>query len=180
MRKFLSLTAFAVLTTTSLAVAQDNENYNQYENQYAAQNAEMPATMAPTREVLMQDYNNRTYLKENTPNYGVRSNGDASDLTIEQRLKRIQTTMELPLNSITKPYINKYANQMKRSVSVMLAAMNFYRPIFENALEKYNLPYELEFLPVIESALRPGATSPAGAAGLNWKKIRISNQHTRG
>ena len=81
MRKFLSLTAFAVLTTTSLAVAQDNENYNQYENQYAAQNAEMPATMAPTREVLMQDYNNRTYLKENTPNYGVRSNGDASDLT---------------------------------------------------------------------------------------------------
>jgi membrane-bound lytic murein transglycosylase D len=170
MRKFLSLTAFAVLTTTSLAVAQDNENYNQYENQYAAQNAEMPATMAPTREVLMQDYNNRTYLKENTPNYGVRSNGDASDLTIEQRLKRIQTTMELPLNSITKPYINKYANQMKRSVSVMLAAMNFYRPIFENALEKYNLPYELEFLPVIESALRPGATSPAGAAGL-WQFI---------
>ena len=126
--------------------------------------------MAPTREVLMQDYNNRTYLKENTPNYGVRSNGDASDLTIEQRLKRIQTTMELPLNSITKPYINKYANQMKRSVSVMLAAMNFYRPIFENALEKYNLPYELEFLPVIESALRPGATSPAGAAGL-WQFI---------
>lgn len=170
MRKFLSLTAFAVLTTTSLAVAQDNENYNQYENQYAAQNTEMPATMAPTREVLMQDYNNRTYLKENTPNYGVRSNGDASDLTIEQRLKRIQTTMELPLNSITKPYINKYANQMKRSVSVMLAAMNFYRPIFENALEKYNLPYELEFLPVIESALRPGATSPAGAAGL-WQFI---------
>lgn len=170
MRKILSLTAFAVLTTTSLAVAQDNENYNQYENQYAAQNAEMPATMAPTREVLMQDYNNRTYLKENTPNYGVRSNGDASDLTIEQRLKRIQTTMELPLNSITKPYINKYANQMKRSVSVMLAAMNFYRPIFENALEKYNLPYELEFLPVIESALRPGATSPAGAAGL-WQFI---------
>ena len=170
MRKFLSLTAFAVLTTTSLAVAQDNENYNQYENQYAAQNAEMPATMAPTREVLMQDYNNRTYLKENMPNYGVRSNGDASDLTIEQRLKRIQTTMELPLNSITKPYINKYANQMKRSVSVMLAAMNFYRPIFENALEKYNLPYELEFLPVIESALRPGATSPAGAAGL-WQFI---------
>lgn len=170
MRKFLSLTAFAVLTTTSLAVAQDNENYNQYENQYAAQNAEMPATMAPTREVLMQDYNNRTYLKENTPNYGVRSYGDASYLTIEQRLKRIQTTMELPLNSITKPYINKYANQMKRSVSVMLAAMNFYRPIFENALEKYNLPYELEFLPVIESALRPGATSPAGAAGL-WQFI---------
>ena len=84
MRKFLSLTAFAVLTTTSLAVAQDNENYNQYENQYAAQNAEMPATMAPTREVLMQDYNNRTYLKENTPNYGVRSNGDASDLTIQR------------------------------------------------------------------------------------------------
>lgn len=166
MRKILTLVAIAT-TFSSAAIAQQTAA-NEFSREITAENADMPATMAPTKEVLMQDYNNRTYLKENI-GYVVRE-GASSDQIIEMRLKRIQTIIDLPLNKITKGYINKYANQMKRSVGVMLAAMNFYRPIFENALEKYNLPYELEFLPVIESALRPGATSRAGAAGL-WQFI---------
>jgi membrane-bound lytic murein transglycosylase D len=50
----------------------------------------------------------------------------------------------------------------------MLSAGNFYIPIFEEALGAYNLPLELKYLPVIESAFNPSAVSRAGAAGL-WQ-----------
>lgn len=173
MRKFLT-TATLALTICSGAGAQ-NYNYS-FNGNGDNGNPVMSDNMNPTSEVLMQDYNNRTYLRENVSSRSYVRTSDASDLTIEQRLKRIQTTMDLPLNDITRGYINKYANQMKRSVSVMLASMNFYRPIFEDALERYGLPYELEFLPVIESALRPSATSPVGAAGL-WQFMPSTGKH---
>jgi membrane-bound lytic murein transglycosylase D len=51
---------------------------------------------------------------------------------------------------------------------MMLGASNFYIPIFEDALEAYQLPLELKYLPIIESALNPSATSRAGAGGL-WQ-----------
>ncbi|MDE6653681.1 MAG: LysM peptidoglycan-binding domain-containing protein, partial [Muribaculaceae bacterium] len=44
----------------------------------------------------------------------------------------------------------------------------YYNPIFEDALERYGLPVELKYLPIIESALNPNAVSRAGAAGL-WQ-----------
>ncbi len=173
MRHFLTTAAFA-LTVTGSTFAQNYEPSYNYGS--PAQQAPMPQNVLPSSEVLMQDYNNRTYLRENQPSRSTVRNSDASDMTIQQRLNRIQTTMELPLNDITRSYINKWSNQMKRSVGVMLASMNFYRPIFEEALERYGLPYELEFLPVIESALRPTATSPVGAAGL-WQFMPSTGKH---
>ncbi len=50
----------------------------------------------------------------------------------------------------------------------MFAATNFYMPIFEEALDLYDLPQELKYLPVIESALNPVAVSRQGATGL-WQ-----------
>lgn len=173
MRHFLT-TAFFALTVTGSTFAQNYEPSYNYGNQM--QQEQMSQIVLPSSEVLMQDYNNKTYLRENQTSRSMVRNSDASDLTIQQRLNRIQTTMELPLNDITRSYINKWSNQMKRSVGVMLASMNFYRPIFEDALERYGLPYELEFLPVIESSLRPSATSPVGAAGL-WQFMPSTGKH---
>ncbi len=50
----------------------------------------------------------------------------------------------------------------------MLSLSLYYSPIFEDALERYGLPNELKYLPIIESALNPNAVSRAGAAGL-WQ-----------
>ena len=44
----------------------------------------------------------------------------------------------------------------------------YYMPIFEQALDKYGMPMELKYLPIIESALNPTAVSRAGATGL-WQ-----------
>lgn len=85
-----------------------------------------------------------------------------------ERLSRMQTVVEMPYNDIVRSYIDRYTQRMRRGVSVMLGACNFYMPIFEEALESYQVPLELKYLPIIESALNPGATSRAGAAGL-WQ-----------
>ena len=165
MKKFLTSAAIALLFVAN-AKAQNNEIEETTSNNYVV--IDMPVNADPGEAVLMQDYNNRTYLRENINSTSITRNTHASEYVIQERLKRIPTTMDLVYNDITKGYINKYANQMKRSVGVMLAAMNFYRPIFEEALERYGLPYELQYLPVIESSLKPSATSPVGAAGL-WQ-----------
>ena len=58
--------------------------------------------------------------------------------------------MELPYNDIVQKFIDKYTTQLRGSVSMMLGASNFYMPVFEEALEMYNVPLELQYLPVIE------------------------------
>ncbi len=84
------------------------------------------------------------------------------------RLKRMPTIIEMPYNEVVQKFIDRYSGKLRRSVSFMLGASNFYMPIFEEALEAYNLPLELKYLPVIESALNPMAVSRVGATGL-WQ-----------
>jgi membrane-bound lytic murein transglycosylase D len=50
----------------------------------------------------------------------------------------------------------------------MMRMSEYYFPIFEEALNRYGLPYELKYLPIIESALNPIARSHVGASGL-WQ-----------
>ncbi len=126
----------------------------------------LPEGMVVSEEELMDDYVNKENLKPGT-SVNIR---DLSydDSVIVSRLSRIPTTIEMPLNNVTRKFIDTYSGKMKRSVAVMLGSSNFYMPIFEEALEHYGLPLELKYLPVIESALRPAATSRVGAAGL-WQ-----------
>jgi membrane-bound lytic murein transglycosylase D len=83
--------------------------------------------------------------------------------------------MELPYNDIVRKYIDQYTNKQRSSVAYMLGAGNFYVPIFEEVLDKYGLPLELKFLPVIESALNPVAKSKVGATGL-WQFMLATGQ----
>ena len=69
---------------------------------------------------------------------------------------------------MVQKFIDRYSGRLRHSISYMLGASNFYMPIFEEALEIYQLPLELKYLPVIESALNPKAVSRVGATGL-WQ-----------
>jgi membrane-bound lytic murein transglycosylase D len=84
------------------------------------------------------------------------------------RLSRIPSVMELAYNDIVQRFIDRYSGRLRYSVSYMLGAANFYMPLFEQALETYQLPLELKYLPIIESALNPKAVSRVGASGL-WQ-----------
>ena len=99
------------------------------------------------------------------------SNGGDIAYEPEEYIKRLQylpNVIEMPYNSVVRKFIDQYSGRLRRSIAMMLGASNFYNPIFEDALEAYQLPLELKYLPIIESALNPNATSKVGAGGL-WQ-----------
>ena len=162
----LKILLFSFVLATPLFAQIDDEIIVQ-EDSGVTEVFDLPEGMAISEEELMNNYTNKSNLTEGTTSSSIRELS-ASDQVIVDRLSRIPTTIEMPLNNITRAFIDKYSNNMRSSVAVMLGASNFYMPIFEEALERYGLPLELKYLPVIESALRPSATSRAGAAGL-WQ-----------
>ncbi|MBO8440147.1 MAG: transglycosylase SLT domain-containing protein [bacterium] len=84
------------------------------------------------------------------------------------RLQQLPYIMEMPFNSIVKSYIEMYARRHKQVGYMLGIGEAYYFPMFEQTLAKYNVPLELKYLPVIESALNARAVSPAGASGL-WQ-----------
>lgn len=91
-----------------------------------------------------------------------------SDSVYVERLKKIPAVFELVYNPVVKKYIELYTMRRRKQMSYMLGVGNYYFPIFEQALDALDLPMELKYLPVIESALNPRAYSVAGASGL-WQ-----------
>lgn len=79
-----------------------------------------------------------------------------------------QSPFKLDYNPIVRSYIDMYTIRKRGLVSKMLGLSQMYFPIFEEALDKYNLPLELKYLAIVESALNPNAVSPVGATGL-WQ-----------
>ena len=79
-----------------------------------------------------------------------------------------QSPFSFVANDATIAMIKLYAYKRKRLTSKMLAYGELYFPIFEEYLIKYDMPLELKYLPIVESALNPKAKSSAGAGGL-WQ-----------
>lgn len=159
-KKLITICLAALCASASFA-----QNVETQDDTLQLEPVDMPEGMLINEDELMNDYTNKTNLSESAATSRTLSYDDS---VLVSRLSRIPTTIEMPLNDVTRKYIQMYSNKMKNSVSVMLGASNFYNPIFEDALERYGLPLELRYLPVIESALRPSATSRVGAAGL-WQ-----------
>lgn len=90
------------------------------------------------------------------------------DSVYKARLQALPCVVELPYNQIVKSFILRYVQRGQKQVARMKRMSEYYFPIFEEALDRYGLPYELELMPVIESALNPQAHSHMGAAGL-WQ-----------
>lgn len=129
---------------------------------------DLPEAMNYEVDSLLNLYYSKTYLQQDEDcNYRDENRDYPKEVYIE-RLSRLPNVMEMPYNEIVQKFIDRYTGRLCHSVSYMLGASNFYIPIFEEALEAYGLPLELKYLPVIESALNPKATSHAGAAGL-WQ-----------
>lgn len=70
-------------------------------------------------------------------------------------------------NSTVRSYIDRYTRNPK-SASTILALAKLYFPLYEKHLNHYNIPLELKYLSVVESALNPTAKSQCGASGL-WQ-----------
>lgn len=92
------------------------------------------------------------------------------DYTFQARLAKLDaiSPFDLVYNEHVKGFINLYTVRKRESVSRMMGVAQLYYPMFEEVMDKYNIPLELKHLAVIESALIPYARSKAGATGL-WQ-----------
>ncbi|MBR1513631.1 MAG: LysM peptidoglycan-binding domain-containing protein [Bacteroidales bacterium] len=95
------------------------------------------------------------------------------DSVYMQRIQTLayETTIPLTFNTHVKSFIDLYANRRRQQTSRMLGLSYVYFPMFEEYLSRYNLPLELKYLAMVESALNPTAGSKAGAKGL-WQFMR--------
>ncbi|MCU0423209.1 MAG: transglycosylase SLT domain-containing protein [Bacteroidia bacterium] len=91
-----------------------------------------------------------------------------ADSVVAYRLSLLESEIPLEYNEYVKPYVNLYTVRKRNLSSKILAWSKYYFPMFEEALDRANMPVELKYLAVIESALNPKATSPVGAAGM-WQ-----------
>jgi membrane-bound lytic murein transglycosylase D len=79
-----------------------------------------------------------------------------------------QSPFEYVYNGEVKKFIELYGVRKRKLTARILGLTQIYFPLFEEQLDRFNMPLELKYLAVIESALNPVANSPAGAKGL-WQ-----------
>lgn len=90
--------------------------------------------------------------------------------TLKKRLAHLnsKTPFAVAYNPILENVIKRYLKYNRKTVQSVLNLSQFYFPLFEAELDKHNLPLELKYLAVVESALNPRAKSRMGATGL-WQ-----------
>ncbi|MCC6722604.1 MAG: transglycosylase SLT domain-containing protein [Bacteroidia bacterium] len=80
----------------------------------------------------------------------------------------LESGVPMQYNNRVEHLINYFATSWQTKLKDMLVVSNYYFPIYEEIFDKYDIPLEIKYLSVIESALNPHAVSVSGAAGL-WQ-----------
>ncbi len=90
--------------------------------------------------------------------------------TLKSRLEKLnqKTPFNIVYNPSLENVINTFLTRKRDFLERMLTLSQFYFPMFEQELDKHNIPLEIKYLAVIESALNPRAKSRVGATGL-WQ-----------
>jgi len=99
-----------------------------------------------------------------------------SDSVYMARLARIPSVVDLTYNRLVRNYIHVYTVKRREQVRHMLGLSQYYFPLFEAIFDLYQVPYEITYLSVVESALNPRAVSRAGAVGA-WQFMYSTGKH---
>lgn len=163
----LLFTGFLMLSTWSLSAQQSKVSPS-----------EVPDTEDPDSTILIPTEFDNTL--DNLLHTWMVERSDSSDCSSEDvlpnvpdsiyklRLSKMPCLMEMPFNNSVRSFIELYTVRKRRQVEYMMGMSDYYFPIFEQILGANNLPLELKYLPIIESALNTTIVSHMGAAGL-WQ-----------
>ena len=133
----LCLAAVSVYGQNKITVHDEETNQDEI--------IDLPEGMTSDIDSLLHEWNVKNYL---TPDEGCESsneNPEYSKETYINRLSRLPNVIEMPYNEVVRKFIDHYCTRLRRSVSYMLGASNFYTPIFEEALESYQLPVPSDY-----------------------------------
>jgi len=173
---FYSFLLFSLLTINHINAQTVNVTVNK-DGKAQEESIDIPKSMTYPLDSLLNDWQVKNFIDQQKECSTSPLNPVFADSVYINRLQRIPAVMEFPYNDIIRKFIDIYTGRMRNQVSFMLSACNFYIPLFEEALDAYDLPLELKYLPVIESSLNPNAVSRVGAAGLWQFMISTGKQY---
>lgn len=110
------------------------------------------------------------YPEEHIPTFS------ANEMKLRMKLIDDLTPISLDYNKTTQKFIELYSVRNKATTGRMLGKAQMYFPMFDQLFDQYDIPYELKYLAIVESALNPEAVSPAGAAGL-WQFMNATGKY---
>ncbi len=89
---------------------------------------------------------------------------------LKERLKELNTItpFNVEYNPSLESVIRNFLKNRHLSMERLMALSDYYFPLFEEVLDRYDLPLEIKYLAIVESALKPRAKSRVGATGL-WQ-----------
>lgn len=90
--------------------------------------------------------------------------------TLKARLAELnaRTPFNVEYNPALESVIKSFLKNRRRSFEKLMGLSHYYFPMFEGELDNYNIPLEMKYLSIVESALKPRARSRVGATGL-WQ-----------
>lgn len=150
-------TTRAALTRPETVALQDNPLAERLDNAWRRELARMDLYDSILSMVHYPNYNEEVFL-------------DLPTDTLKNRLARLdaKTPFNIAYNPSLESVIKRYLKRHKPTMEKLMGVSEFYFPLFEENLDKHNIPLEIKYLAIVESALRPKAKSRVGATGL-WQ-----------
>lgn len=129
---------------------------------------ELPESMNADIDSLLNSWQARNMLHKLDCEGVENETVQITDTMYAKRLAALPTIVRMPYNNMVRSCIDRYTKKGRSQVSYLLGISEYYFPIIEEEIDRIGVPRELKYLPIIESALNPKATSRAGAKGL-WQ-----------
>ena len=93
---------------------------------------------------------------------------ELSTEVLKERLTHLnsKTPFNVAYNPSLERIIKSYLKHRSNSLANLMEKAQYYFPMFEEHLDKFDLPLEIKYLAIVESALKPRARSRVGASGV--------------
>lgn len=127
-----------------------------------------PESLDADVDSLLHSWHVRYFTKTNDDCQDDNFTIKVPDSVYAVRLERLPSIIPLSYNKTVRDCIELYGERHRNLVRYMLGMADFFFPVIEQILDEHDLPLELKYLAVVESALNPVALSRVGAAGL-WQ-----------
>ncbi|MFN8346518.1 MAG: transglycosylase SLT domain-containing protein [Spirosomataceae bacterium] len=124
--------------------------------------------LGPTEYARTQEVETEVGSEEELVPFEVVADSTVSEALVRERLAKLENIIPLRYHKVTHQFVEYFIYRKPAFVKRMLEQMHLFFPLYEQMLEKYDMPRELKFLSLIESGLNPRIISYAGAGGL-WQ-----------
>ncbi len=134
------------------------------------------------KELVSLDIYNDLANDIKTINLDEKVDYDLSTELLKQRLAEMdaKSPFNIEYNPGLENIIKSFLKNRKRAYERLMAISEYYFPMFEEALAKQNVPLEIKYLAIVESALNPRAVSRVGATGLWQFMYQTGKQYNLG